>query len=103
MYNEAKALAEKLHDELTARGIEVILDDRDQRAGVKFKDSDLIGFPLRVTIGTKGLEEGKVEIKWRWDQDSSMIDIDTAVDRIPAAIEEERRTGARFAKNHVKR
>lgn len=90
-------LAEKLHRELTARGIEVILDDRDQRAGVKFKDSDLIGFPLRVTIGTKGLEEGMVEIKWRWEKESYKISITTAVHTIASLIEEERQTGNRFA------
>ena len=52
---------------LTAAGIDVLLDDRDVRAGVKFKDADLIGFPLRVVIGERGLKEGKLEIKWRWD------------------------------------
>ncbi len=47
------------------------MDDRDARAGVKFKDADLIGIPLRVVIGGKGLKEGKVEIKWRTDAEAS--------------------------------
>ena len=57
--------AEKLYAELTARGIEVILDDRDERPGVKFKDSELIGFPIRVAIGEKSLAKGEVEVKVR--------------------------------------
>ena len=58
-------LAEKIYAELTARGVEVILDDRDERPGVKFKDADLVGFPLRVAIGEKSLASGEVEIKPR--------------------------------------
>jgi prolyl-tRNA synthetase len=58
-------LAEKLYAELTERGVEVILDDRDERPGVKFKDADLIGFPLRVAIGEKSLAKGEVELKPR--------------------------------------
>ena len=59
------ALAEKIYGELSARGVEVILDDRDERPGVKFKDSELIGFPLRVGIGEKSLARGEVELKPR--------------------------------------
>lgn len=58
-------LAEKLYAELTAYGVEVILDDRDERPGVKFKDADLVGFPIRVSIGEKSLAKGEVEIKPR--------------------------------------
>ncbi len=58
-------LAEKLYAELLERGVEVILDDRDERPGVKFKDADLIGFPLRVAIGEKSLAKGEVELKPR--------------------------------------
>ncbi|MCK9362089.1 MAG: proline--tRNA ligase [Syntrophales bacterium] len=57
--------AEKLYQALLARGVETILDDRDERVGVKFKDADLIGIPWRVTIGPKKLAEGNVEIKDR--------------------------------------
>src|SRR6266581_254181 len=59
------ALAEKIYAELVGRGVEVILDDRDERPGVKFKDSELIGFPLRVGIGEKSLAKGEVELKPR--------------------------------------
>ncbi len=58
-------LAEKLYAELSAAGIEVILDDRDERPGSKFKDSELVGFPLRVGIGEKSLAKGEVEFKPR--------------------------------------
>jgi prolyl-tRNA synthetase len=61
-------LAEKIYDELTGRGVEVILDDRDDRPGVKFKDSELIGFPLRIGIGEKSLAKGEVEFKPRGGQ-----------------------------------
>jgi len=57
--------AEKIYRDLVAAGVEVILDDRDERAGVKFKDADLIGFPLRVGIGEKSLAKGEVELKPR--------------------------------------
>ena len=59
------ALAEKIYAELTERGVEVILDDRDERPGVKFKDSELIGFPIRLGIGEKSLAKGEVELKLR--------------------------------------
>jgi prolyl-tRNA synthetase len=58
-------LAEKMYADLMARGVDVILDDRDERPGVKFKDSELVGFPIRVGIGEKSLAKGEVEIKPR--------------------------------------
>ncbi|MCX6904761.1 MAG: proline--tRNA ligase [Verrucomicrobia bacterium] len=58
-------LAEKIYAELVAHGVEVILDDRDDRPGVKFKDADLAGFPFRIGIGEKSLAKGEVEIKPR--------------------------------------
>lgn len=58
-------LAEKIYEELTAKGVDVILDDRDERPGVKFKDSELVGFPIRLGIGEKSLAKGEVELKLR--------------------------------------
>jgi prolyl-tRNA synthetase len=63
--SEAMKLAEKFYAELTAKGIDVILDDRDERPGVKFKDADLVGFPIRIALGEKSLAKGEVEIKPR--------------------------------------
>ncbi len=58
-------LAQKLYSELQAGGVDVILDDRDERPGVKFKDSELVGFPIRIGIGEKSLAKGEVELKLR--------------------------------------
>jgi prolyl-tRNA synthetase len=63
--SEVMKLAEQIYAELMARGIDVVLDDRDERPGVKFKDADLVGFPIRVGIGEKSLAKGEVEIKLR--------------------------------------
>ena len=93
---ETSRVAGELHDGLSAAGIDVLLDDRDQRAGVKFKDADLIGFPLRVVIGERGLKQGKLEVKWRWDEKAEMLDLEGAAARIAEMIAEERQTGARF-------
>ena len=57
--------ATRLHDELEATGVDVLLDDRDERGGVKFNDADLLGIPLRVTIGPRGLASGMIELKAR--------------------------------------
>jgi prolyl-tRNA synthetase len=63
--SEVMKRAEKIYAELTARGVDVILDDRNERPGVKFKDSELVGFPIRVGIGEKSLAKGEVELKPR--------------------------------------
>jgi len=63
--SQAMQLAEKFYAELTAKGVDVILDDRDERPGVKFKDSELVGFPIRIGLGEKSLAKGEVEIKPR--------------------------------------
>ncbi|MGL4593342.1 MAG: proline--tRNA ligase [Thermoguttaceae bacterium] len=90
------SLAKSLHDSLELAGVDCIVDDRDQRAGVKFKDADLIGFPLRVVIGEKGLAENKLEIKWRWDKESSFIPVENATESLAAILAEERKTSKRF-------
>jgi prolyl-tRNA synthetase len=70
---ELAAAAEKLEKELQERGIEVLYDDRDERGGVKFKDADLVGIPLRVTIGKRGLAEGKLELKGRREKEARLV------------------------------
>lgn len=74
--------AEELYAELQAKGVEVIIDDRDLRAGNKFKDADLIGIPLRITVGSRGLDEGNIEYKPRTADDFELVDVDAIVDRI---------------------
>jgi prolyl-tRNA synthetase len=63
--SQAMQLAEKIYAELTGQGVDVILDDRDERPGVKFKDSELVGFPIRIALGEKSLAKGEVELKPR--------------------------------------
>ncbi len=77
-----------IYEQLQAKGIEVLIDDRDQRAGVKFKDADLIGIPLRITIGPRSLQENKVELKKRWENESQLIDIDQVVAEVQEIINE---------------
>ena len=62
---EVQSVANRYYDELTQAGVDVLFDDRNARPGFKFKDADLIGIPLRVVIGGKGLKNGEVEIQWR--------------------------------------
>src|ERR1700682_6223203 len=80
--------AEKLYQELTGAGLEVLLDDRDERAGVKCKDADLIGLPLRIAIGKKGLAEGKVEWKPRGAAQVELIPLADVTARARAAVRE---------------
>ena len=59
------AKAEEIYKNLKAAGVEVVIDDRKERAGVKFKDADLIGYPLRIVLGPKTVENGEMEVKIR--------------------------------------
>lgn len=81
---EVRATAEQLETDLEAAGIDVIVDDREERPGVKFKDADLIGFPVRVVVGAKGLANGGVEIKKRCEDKSQtrMVAPEQAVETI---------------------
>jgi prolyl-tRNA synthetase len=80
--------AGRIYNELTAAGIEVLLDDRDQRPGVKFKDADLIGIPLRIVVGDRGLKEGNVEIKRRTDEKPALVPAESAVAEAKRIVEE---------------
>ena len=80
--------AEKLYTDLTAAGVEVLLDDRDERAGVKFKDADLIGIPVRIAVGKKGLAEGKIEWKIRGTKDFELVALADVVGRAQQAVRE---------------
>ena len=73
---------ETLYEGLLAMGIDVLLDDRKERPGVKFAEMELIGIPLRITIGDRSLEEGAVEIQGRRDTESGKIAIDSALDEV---------------------
>ena len=70
-----EALADRLHDELESAGVEVLLDDRGERPGVMFADLELIGIPHRITIGERGLREGKVEYQARRDPAAAAVGV----------------------------
>ncbi len=82
-----REVTDRIYEGLTEAGHEVLLDDRDERPGVKFKDADLVGVPLRVTIGAKGLAKGNVELRWRGDGTTTDVPVEEAVERIGAALE----------------
>lgn len=79
---EIMQAAEALERALTEHGYEVLMDDRDAKPGFKFKDADLIGLPLRVTISARSIGEGKVELKRRADATATLVPLDGAVDAI---------------------
>ena len=87
---EQMALAEKLYQQINQAGLEAVLDDRNERPGVKFKDADLIGYPLRLIIGKKTLEEGSVELKFRRSGEMEVLPLSEAVARIQAVVEAEK-------------
>ena len=87
--DDVMAAANSIYDELTAAGIEVILDDRDAGFGAKFADADLLGIPLRVTLGSRGIKQGNVEISWRKEEESHDVGVDDAADWIVSAIAEQ--------------
>jgi prolyl-tRNA synthetase len=78
-------IAEEIYDNLEKLGLDVLMDDRAERTGVKFKDADLIGIPMRITVG-RNISEGKVEFKLRNSSDIELIDITSVVDRVKSEI-----------------
>jgi len=77
---------EQLYKEMRARGIEVILDDRDERPGVKFNDADLIGIPIRITVGPKALDKGCFELKERSSQDVRLVETGSCAEEVQRLI-----------------
>lgn len=85
---EARRIADALHTELTRMGVDVLVDDRDQRPGVKFKDADLIGIPIRLVLGDKGLANGQVEVKFRDQPQAQMLPLVGLADHIGKIVHE---------------
>ena len=81
------AAATELHDELSGRGVDVLLDDRDARAGVKFADAELIGVPWRITVGPKALADGEVELTARAEGETARVPLAAVVDRVADAVQ----------------
>jgi prolyl-tRNA synthetase len=76
--------ADALYDSMVAAGLEVLYDDRDERPGVKFKDADLLGFPIRVNVGGRALKDGNVEIVTRRDKQVRLTPKDGALEAVRA-------------------
>jgi prolyl-tRNA synthetase len=90
---DSMAATELLVAELEAGGVDVLLDDRDERPGVKFADAELIGIPYRVTVGPKGLAQGVVELTRRRGLVTEEIAIDRAGAEIAGRVTKERQIG----------
>ncbi len=82
-------VAEKIYEDLMKQGAEVLLDDRKERPGVKFKDADLLGIPIRITVG-RGATDGVVEYKMRRDADKIEISVEEAIDKAITTVNEEK-------------
>ena len=82
----AREAAEDLYESLASRGIEVILDDRDERPGVKFRDVELVGIPYRVTVGSRGLANGAVEVTVRATGETTAVPVDRVVEHLSAVL-----------------
>ncbi len=82
---EVSKVAQDLYQEALSAGVEVVIDDRDERAGVKFKDADLIGYPVRITVG-KTIKDGLVEMKFRMEGNTETVAIPEAIARAQAYV-----------------
>ena len=79
---EVQRAAEELYATLTEKGVDLLYDDRDERPGVKFKDADLIGFPVRVVVGARSLADGMVELSLRRDRQKQMVPVAEAAAKV---------------------
>lgn len=85
--NDIRQKAEKLYSDLQAAGVEVLFDDRDGPPGMKFKDADLIGLPLRVVISRRSLSNGGLEVKERRDKDAKTVAVENGVEEVKRLLE----------------
>jgi len=92
-HDESMAVAEGLYDELRAAGVDVLLDDRDGRPGVKFADAELVGIPMRVTIGPRGLESGALEVTTRADGERTDVAVEEVATHVVDAVAAGRAVG----------
>ncbi|MCH6545797.1 MAG: proline--tRNA ligase, partial [Deltaproteobacteria bacterium] len=81
-----REVTDDLYQKLSQNGLEILLDDRDERPGVKFKDADLIGVPIRVTLGAKGLQKGNVEVRKRLGGETVDVPVADAVPKIQSLV-----------------
>ena len=83
---EVQKAADDLYQALTAAGVDVFYDDRDERPGVKFKDADLVGFPVRVVVGAKALAKGGVEVSARREKKAEVVPVAKVVETVKATL-----------------
>ena len=83
---EVSLAADEIYSQLVFAGVEVLYDDRDERAGVKFNDADLLGIPIRITVGSRGLKSGQLEVKLRRNGESSELPLDGIVNGVQELI-----------------
>ena len=88
-----RVAAEDVYNKLVEAGIDVLLDDRDERPGVKFKDADLIGVPLRIAVGAKSLANGQIEWSWRKDRVKQLGDPVAVASSVIDAVQRGRTSG----------
>jgi prolyl-tRNA synthetase len=86
--SEAALVAGRLAAAAERAGADVLVDDRSERPGVKFKDADLLGIPLRITVGGRGLKEGVVEMRWRGAAETLKVPLNESEARVEAAVRE---------------
>jgi prolyl-tRNA synthetase len=79
---KTREISERLYKELSDNGVETLIDDRDERAGVKFKDADLIGIPTQIVIGERNLKEGLIEIKDRKTKETVKVKVGDVVEKV---------------------
>lgn len=84
--SDAGSIAEKLYQDLTAAGIEVLFDDRSESVGVKFNDADLIGIPLRLVVSKRSLKNGGVEMKMRTQKESQIVPLEEVLERVVSEV-----------------
>jgi len=82
-------VADRVYQQLQEAGLEVLYDDRDERAGVKFNDADLLGIPMRLTIGARGVKNGVAELKLRRSDEINELPLDDLVNQIQAVSDAE--------------
>jgi prolyl-tRNA synthetase len=77
-----KETSDKIYNGLADKKIEVLIDDRDERPGVKFKDADLVGIPIRITVSSKTIDKNQVELKYRNKPDTAFVDISAIIETV---------------------
>ncbi len=86
--DEVREAADRLYEALQRAGVEVLYDDRDERPGVKFKDADLVGLPVRLAVGARGLKEGIVEVRLRRGGETERVPLEQAAEHVARLLDE---------------